>query len=231
MNRSEAVGAAAATRDDDVMGPFYSGNVVRAGRQVLADLLILLWFGASWLLSVRLREEIQSMLEPGVRAAARLDHVSTQLGRTAEQTGDLPLVGSALADPLRSLAQVTGTLASTGDAQVASLARAGEWVSVGVLATAVAIGLLAWAPPRIRFVRASAQLGGVRSNAGADALLALRAMSSQPVRRLRRIHPDPVAAWRREDAEVVAALAGLELREHGWRYRPASPMSTLTTGR
>lgn len=204
------------------MGPFYSGNAVRACRQLLADLLIVAWCGLAWLTSERLRESIQAMIEPGAQASARLDSVSADLQDTASEAGRLPLIGSTMSDQLRSLAEWTAALAGSGDAQLSALARAGDWAVTGVLATAIAIGLLAWAPPRIRFVRASLQLGGVGSTEGGDALLALRAMSSQPIRRLRRVHPDPVTAWRHNDPHVVRALAGLELREYGRRHRPAS---------
>ena len=48
-------------------------------------------------------------------------------------------------------------------------------------------------------------------------LLALRAMTNRPVRRLLRVSPDPAAAWRRDDREVVHALAALELRSLGMK--------------
>jgi hypothetical protein len=47
-------------------------------------------------------------------------------------------------------------------------------------------------------------------------------MANQPMHRLARISADPVRAWREGDAEVVRALALLELRDAGLR-----PPSTL----
>src|ERR687890_435369 len=43
-------------------------------------------------------------------------------------------------------------------------------------------------------------------------LLALRAITRRPVRRLLRVAPDPAGSWRRDDREVVRELAALELR-------------------
>jgi hypothetical protein len=40
-------------------------------------------------------------------------------------------------------------------------------------------------------------------------------MSHQPLHRLARISGDPAGAWRRRDADVVRALAELELRDVG----------------
>ena len=46
-------------------------------------------------------------------------------------------------------------------------------------------------------------------------LFALRAMANQPMHRLARVSDDPVRDWREGDAEVVRALALLELGDAG----------------
>jgi hypothetical protein len=77
--------------------------------------------------------------------------------------------------------------------------------------------LLLWLIPRIRFARrASSAKALVAGGAGID-LLALRALSRQRVGVLTGIDPDPAAAWRRGDAEVLRSLAALELRSSGVR--------------
>ena len=48
-------------------------------------------------------------------------------------------------------------------------------------------------------------------------------MTNRPVRRLLRVTPDPAAAWRRDDREVVQALAALELRALGLRAPRRAP--------
>src|SRR5439155_24580416 len=50
---------------------------------------------------------------------------------------------------------------------------------------------------------------------GAGILLAL---ATQPLRRLSTVDEDPVAAWRRGDPDVVAALARLERRRLGLHH-------------
>jgi len=57
----------------------------------------------------------------------------------------------------------------------------------------------------------------LRGGRGGADLLALRALANQPLRRLAKIDPDPVAAWRRGDATAVDALARLELGRLGLR--------------
>ncbi|HEV7384427.1 MAG TPA: hypothetical protein VGN89_06075, partial [Phenylobacterium sp.] len=52
--------------------------------------------------------------------------------------------------------------------------------------------------------------------AGRD-LLALRALATQPLKRLLKVDPEIAALWRRGDPEAVEALARLELRALGLR--------------
>jgi hypothetical protein len=86
---------------------------------------------------------------------------------------------------------------------------------------AVTIGLpvlfavLIWVPRRIRFARRARAAQKFIDNAADLDLFALRAMANQPMHKLAKISDDPVTAWRDGDAEVIAQLAGLELRTTG----------------
>ena len=80
--------------------------------------------------------------------------------------------------------------------------------------------LLMWLPLRLRYARLARS--AVTARAVDTDLLALRAITRRPVRRLLKIAPDPAAAWRRDDRDVVRALAALELRSLGLRC-PAHP--------
>jgi len=51
-------------------------------------------------------------------------------------------------------------------------------------------------------------------------LLALRALTSRTTVELSAVSDDPLGDWRRGDADVVAALATLELRNSGLRPIP-----------
>jgi hypothetical protein len=86
----------------------------------------------------------------------------------------------------------------------------------------VLVVLLGWLPLRVRWIRRATAAVGLRDgNAGRD-LLALRALANQPLRRLTRIDPDPVGAWRDGDRSTVNALAALELRRLGVRLAKRS---------
>src|SRR6266545_1699921 len=61
-------------------------------------------------------------------------------------------------------------------------------------------------------------------------VLALRALATQPLRRLSAVDDDPVAAWRQGDPETVAALADLELRRLGLRRHKRRRTSSTVDG-
>jgi len=60
----------------------------------------------------------------------------------------------------------------------------------------------------------------LRQRATGRDLLALRALTRQPLRRLVAIHPDPATAWRDHDTKALDSLAALELRTLGLRGWP-----------
>ena len=80
--------------------------------------------------------------------------------------------------------------------------------------------LLMWLPLRLRYARLARS--AVTARAVDTDLLALRAIARRPVRKLLRVSPDPAAAWRRDDRDVVRDLAALELRSLGLRA-PRTP--------
>lgn len=96
--------------------------------------------------------------------------------------------------------------------------------AVGLAATGVAVVIVAfslipvlavWLPRRIRYARAAGQAVAMRAQ-GTD-LLALRALTELPHRRLKRIGTEPASAWRAGDAEAIAQLAGMRLASLGLR--------------
>ena len=87
--------------------------------------------------------------------------------------------------------------------------------AVGIVVLGALPVLVLWLPLRLRYARLARSAVAVRS-VDTD-LLALRAIARRPVRRLLAVTPDPAAAWRRDDRDVVHALAALELRSLGLR--------------
>jgi hypothetical protein len=137
--------------------------------------------------------------------------------RTAQQ---VPFVGDDLARGLGSGTGAGEALTAAGREQLETIAAVALGTAIGSVLLGALPVLLVWLPLRIRYARTARSAVAVRS-VDSD-LLALRAMTRLPVRRLLRVSPDPAAAWRRDDRAVVHSLAALELRSLGLRA-PANP--------
>ena len=127
------------------------------------------------------------------------------------------IIEDRLADPFRSASGAGTDLERAGQDLVDSvthLANILGWVTA--LIPIVIVGGC-WLLLRARFVRrASAAQRFIDDEADLD-LFALRAMARQPMRRIAAVSPDPGAAWRRGDRDVIRSLALLELRDVGLR--------------
>jgi hypothetical protein len=88
-------------------------------------------------------------------------------------------------------------------------------LGIGIAVLPIAMILLVWLVPRIRFVRRAGRANAVvHTTAGLD-LLALRALATQKLPAITKIDADALGAWRRGDETVVRQLAQLELRASG----------------
>ncbi|MGB9304209.1 MAG: hypothetical protein WCB92_11210, partial [Mycobacterium sp.] len=72
---------------------------------------------------------------------------------------------------------------------------------------------------RLRFFRRKLAVTALAATAAGQQLLALRALANRSPRKLAAISPDPVGAWRVEDAVTIRQLAALELRSAGIALR------------
>ncbi|MEO7752655.1 MAG: hypothetical protein ABIS35_04520 [Terracoccus sp.] len=195
----------------------YADTSARRSRQVIADVLVLLWVGV-WAWVGRgvhdLIAELQTPADSISRAGTSVHDALTGAGGQAAQ---LPFVGGSLRDWLVQAAGSGTTLQTAGttmSSTIGSLALVAGWITALVPILLVA-GV--WLFVRVRFVRrATSAQRFIDSNEDLD-LFALRAMANQPMTALARISADPAGAWRRRDPEVIRALASLELRNHGLR--------------
>ena len=129
--------------------------------------------------------------------------------------GDVPLVGDKVRSPFDGAGKAADQIADAGASQVAAVEHLAYWLGITVGALPILLVVLVYLPLRWKFVReASAGQRFIDASADLD-LFALRAMSHQPMHRLARISSDPVRAWRDGDADVVRALAVLELKDAG----------------
>jgi hypothetical protein len=193
----------------------YADLVPHRSRQVVGDLLVVLWV----LLWLRLAEVVHGatlgLAVPGAQIEQAATGLAAQLRQAGVTVGEIPLVGDQVRSPFDGAGRAADQIAAAGSAQVEAVQTLAMWLAVAVGAIPILLLLAVYVPLRWRFVRA-ATAGQRFVDAGSDIeLFALRAMSSQPLHRLARVSADPVGAWRRGDAEVVRALALLEMRDAG----------------
>ena len=200
----------------------YADTPGRRTRQLLSDVLVLLWTGI-WVYAGRqVHDVVEGLRGPADSITSAGQSVGDALTGAGDQAGRIPLVGEQLRDWLTQAAGSGTTLEQAGT----SMAETVDQLALGLgLATALVptLAVLAvWLYVRIRFVR-----NAVRSQRFIDAgedldLFALRAMATQPMRALAKVSDDPAGAWRRQDRDVIRRLALLELRDQGLRPPPGS---------
>jgi hypothetical protein len=195
----------------------YAATPARRTRQILSDAFMLLWVGVwVWLgrvvhdAVIPLRAPADSLTEAGVE-------VEDALNGAGQQASRLPVVGDQLRDWLGRAAHSGTSMQDAGTSMADTVENVALILGLVTAIVPIAIVGAVWLWLRLRFVtRATTAQRFVNANEDLD-LFALRAMANQPLTALARISPDPAGAWRRQDPDVVRALARLELRSEGLR--------------
>ena len=193
----------------------YADASVRRARQVTGDLLLLLWIWTWVKVASVVHDATLTLARPGEEISDAGGGLADRLREAGDTVANVPLVGDEVRGPFDGAGSAAERLAAAGDAQVAAVQDLAFWLGLAVGAIPVLIALAVYLPLRWRFVReATAGRRFIDSVDDLD-LFALRAMARQPMHRLARISDDPAGAWRRQEPEVVRALAALELRDSG----------------
>ena len=207
----------------------YAERPGRALLQLLADVAVVAWVLFVVELARTVEAAVLALQAPGQRLSGAGDSIRGAFEDAARTASGVPFVGD-------DLARALGTGTAAGD----SLAASGRDLSVAVASTAsgiwtaiVLVGIVpvvaVWLTLRVRWVVLARSARAARA-LGPD-LLALHALTRRPTAALLRAAagsspagrpgpatgPDPAAAWRRGDPDVVAALAAVELAALGLR--------------
>lgn len=186
-------------------------------RQILGDVGLVVWI-IMWIrIAVWLHDLVMNLAAPGLALAEGGSSLASNLDSAGQSLGDVPLIGGALQSPFDGMSGAAQAIADAGQAQADAVATLAMGLSITIAVLAILVYAIAWIPWRIAFIRrATAARVFIDADADLD-LFALRAMARQPLHVLARITDDPAGAWRARDAEVVRALATLELRSEGLR--------------
>ena len=201
----------------------YATTPVRLARQLVSDILVLLW-SAIWVsIGLAVHSAVATIAEVGRQVNEGANGVAGNLNDAGDNADDFPLVGDALAEPLRAASEAALGIAGAG----ANLDTTATWLAV-VLGLAVAAPpilfiAMPWLFLRVRFARRKWTSLTLAATPAGEQLLALRALANRPLGKLAAVSIDPVGAWRRDDAIAIRGLADLELRSAGLARRRPSP--------
>ncbi|GAA3005282.1 hypothetical protein [Actinokineospora diospyrosa] len=195
----------------------YAERPQRLLRQVLADVAAVVVVALAVWFALTARETLLALRLPGDRLMDAGTALQGTFNTAADKADGIPLVGDSVAEALRGGAGAGARITDAGWRQVQAVETLAFWSTVLLVLVPIAVLLVAWLTPRLRYARQAS--GAVRLRALGEAgqdVLAARALTTQPFTRL--AVAGPVArGWRSGDPEALRALAGLELRRLGLR--------------
>lgn len=186
-------------------------------RQLLTDLLVAAWVYASIRAAMWIHDLVHKLAVPGQKLEDAGSGMADNLSDVGDKVGRVPMVGDELTSPFERAAAAARTMSEAGTDQQAFIDDLALALTIGFLIFPIALVLFIWLPRRVRWMRRAGAAVSLRTDPAGRDLLALRALTNQPLRTLNRIDPDVVNAWRRGDDATVRELAALELRGLGLR--------------
>jgi hypothetical protein len=193
----------------------YADAPVRRTRQLVADLLFLLWLvGWVWVGHV-VQHGTAQLAAVGQQTDESATSLSSGLTSAGDTLGGLPVVGDGISAPFDQMSEASQSLAAAGRSQVTAVHRLSWVLGISIAAIPVLTVGVFFVPSRWRFAREATAAARFIDAAEDLDLFALRALTRQPMHVLARVSDDPAGAWRGRDPQVVHALAILELRDCG----------------
>ena len=193
----------------------YADLPARRTRQIIADVLVLLWVVIWVRTGFAVRDTVLGALGPARSLEAEGDSLQGSLADVAARVEGIPLLGEAISTPFDAAAAAGETMRQAGADLVAYVDRTALIVGVTTALLPVVLVVLPWLLFRIAFARRARALTLLLASEDPLDLLALRALATQPVGTLTRVSPTPAHDWRIGRPDVVARLAALELRRAG----------------
>ncbi len=187
-------------------------------RQLLADALVIAWISAGIWIADWIRDRAASLAEAGRTLEQTGTDLSDRFADAGDQARKAPGVGRIIAAPFESGADAADALVRAGQTYQDAIEGVGTVLAAVVLVVTLFVVLVGWLPPRARWIRRASAATRLRAEPAGRDLLALRALTSQPLRRLRRVADDPAGGWRAGDPAALEALAALELSSVGLRH-------------
>lgn len=198
---------------------FYSDFAGRRAWQIAADVLAIALIVAFTGLGIAVHGLVLELQEFGVQMQDAGTSFESTMNEIGDRLGTVPLIGGGIRSPFDDASNAGTTLRDAGQAQQEAVQQLSTSVGLAVALVPIAVVLLVWLIPRIRFSRRAGWARAALAWPGGDDLLALRALSARTLPEIVRAHPDAAEGWRSGDPNVIVVLADLELRASGVRRR------------
>lgn len=196
----------------------YLPYATRPGRllaQLVSDVAVLIWTSVWVMVGSAVYTAVATVAEVGRQVQDGADGVSGSLNTAGDRADGFPVIGDALAGPLRAASDAAGEIAGAGQS-LDSTATWLAWVlALAVAATPILAVAMPWLFLRLRFFRRKLTVLTLASTHAGQELLAMRALANRPLSKLTAIDPDPIGAWRRDDRPAIRGLALLEIHAAG----------------
>jgi TRAP-type C4-dicarboxylate transport system permease small subunit len=193
----------------------YAERPIRRTAQLVSDLLALLVVIVAVWLGTSVYDQVMKLRAPGDGLVDAGTGLRGTFDSAANSAGGIPLIGDGLAKALHGGSDVGTKLVDSGRWQIEAVANLAWWMAAVIIALPVLALAVTWLPLRWKFIRRASAAARLRAlgDEGLD-LLALRALATQPLRRLAS-DGKVATGWRDRDRDIIEKLAGRELASHG----------------
>ncbi|PRC46079.1 hypothetical protein C6A85_91915 [Mycobacterium sp. ITM-2017-0098] len=185
--------------------------------QLVSDIVVVGWTIVWVWVGVAVHSAVATIAEFGYQVESGANGVAGNLDNAGESAGDVPLVGGALAGPLRGAGDAAREIAGAGQSLGVTAGWLAWLLALAVAAPPILALMMPWLFLRVRFFRRKWTAVTLASTWAGEQLLALRALANRPLPKLAAVSADPVGAWRDQDPIAIRGLAALELRASGIR--------------
>lgn len=193
----------------------YATTPARLTAQLVADVLVATWITLWVMVGMAVHHAIATFARVGTQVQDSANGISDNLSSAGDNADRIPLVGDAVATPLRAASEAALDLAGAGQSLNSTATWLAALLAIAVAAPPILAVGMPWLFLRIRFFRRKWTVISLAQTPAGEQLLALRALANRPLRSLTEVTPDPVGAWRHQDPAAVRGLAALELRSAG----------------
>lgn len=186
---------------------------------MFSDFAVVVWTALWLLVGLAVYDAISTIADAGRQVERGAHGIAGNLASAGHSAQHIPLVGDEVSKPLTSASQAALDIAGAGHDLDATARWLAVLLAMAVVALPILIAVMPWFFLRLRFFRRKLTVTALAATPAGEQLLALRALTNRPPRKLTAISADPVGAWRREDPFTIRSLAALELRSSGIAIR------------